>query len=74
MASRGSILASRGENFGVSLVESLSLGKPVITTDKVNIYKEIIESKAGLIAKDEVKSFTKEVYSNLKKQKKLEKT
>ena len=59
LASRGSILASRGENFGVSLVESLSLGKPVITTDKVNIYKEIIESKAGLIAKDEVKSFTK---------------
>ena len=37
-ASMGMVLASRGENFGVALVESLSCSKPVLTTNKVNIY------------------------------------
>ena len=32
------LLASHGENFGVSLVESLSMSRPVITTNKVNIF------------------------------------
>ena len=39
--SQGMVLCSNGENFGVSLVESLSLGKPVLTTNKVNIYNKI---------------------------------
>ena len=41
--SKAMVLCSYGENFGVSLVESLRLSKPVITTDKVNIYKSIIK-------------------------------
>ena len=57
LASKAMLLASHGENFGVSLAESLCVGKPVLTTYKVNIYKEILESKAGFIAKNDATSF-----------------
>tara|TARA_B100000965_G_scaffold405009_1_gene437514 strand:- start:1389 stop:2549 length:1161 start_codon:yes stop_codon:yes gene_type:complete len=56
-ASNGMVLSSHGENFGVSLVESLSCSRPVLTTDKVNIYKEILKSKAGYVSKNNVNSF-----------------
>jgi len=61
--SKGMVLASHGENFGVSIVESLSCSKPVLTTNKVNIYKKIIKYKSGYISKDNVNSF----FSILKK-------
>ena len=57
--SKAMISATHGENFGISLVESLSLGKPVLTTFKVNIYKEILKYKAGLISKDKTKDISK---------------
>ena len=53
------LLPSHGENFGVALVESLSFSKPVLTTFKVNIYKDILNYKAGLVSKDTVNGFTK---------------
>ena len=59
LASKGMVLASHGENFGVSLVESLSLNRPVITTNKVNIYKQILKYKAGLISNNNVNDFSK---------------
>ena len=61
--SKAMVLASHGENFGVSIVESLSCSKPVLTTNKVNIYKKIIKYKSGYISKDNVNSF----FSILKK-------
>ena len=54
LASRGMVLFSRGENFGVSIVESLSLEKPVLITNKVNIYKEILKYDAGFVCRDKV--------------------
>ena len=51
------VLASHGENFGLSLAESLSCSKPVLITNKVNIYKSIIKFNSGLVAKDNVKDF-----------------
>ena len=57
--SKAMLLASHGENFGVALVESLSLGKPVITTNKVGISDDIIKYKAGIISNDDVASFTR---------------
>ena len=68
-SSEAMLLASNGENFGVSIVESLSFGKPVITTNKVNIYEEIIKYKSGLICNNNVKSFSEAIiqYINLKK-------
>ena len=59
LASSGMVLSSHGENFGVSLVESLCCSKPVLTTNKVNIYEEIIKYDAGLISKNTVSDFTK---------------
>ena len=61
--SKAMVLSSHGENFGVSIVESLSCSKPVLTTNKVNIYKKIIKYKSGYISKDNVDSF----FSILKK-------
>ncbi len=57
--SKAMLLPSHGENFGVSLVESLSFSKPVLTTFKVNIYKDILNYKAGLVSKNTVNGFTK---------------
>ena len=70
-ASKAMLLSSHGENFGVSLVESLSCHTPVITTEKVNIYNEIKNSEAGLISKDNFKSFFKSLkkFDNLKENK-----
>ncbi len=59
LASEGMVLPSHGENFGVALVESLSMSKPVITTFKVNIFKQIIKHNAGIISNDNFKDFSK---------------
>ena len=59
MASKAMVLPSHGENFGISLVESLSLGRPVLTTFKVNIYREILKYKVGLVSRDKTKYFSK---------------
>ena len=55
--SKAMLLPSHGENFGVSLVESMCFGKPVLTTNKVNISKEILKFKAGYISNDDVNSY-----------------
>ena len=57
VASQGMVLPSNGENFGIALAESLSCSRPVLTTYKVNIYKEIIENRAGLISQNNTNSF-----------------
>ena len=46
------ILPSHQENFGISVAESLALGTPVLISDKVNIWREIVEMKAGLVGED----------------------
>lgn len=46
------ILPSHTENFGIAVAESLSCSKPVIITDKVNIFHEISNYNAGLISSD----------------------
>lgn len=42
------ILPSHSENFGVAVVEALSCSLPVLISNKVNIWREIIEMEAGL--------------------------
>ena len=46
------VLPSHQENFGISVAEALSCGKPVLISDKVNIWREIAASKAGLVGAD----------------------
>lgn len=51
-------LASHQENFGIVVAEALSCEIPVVTTTKVNIWREIERADAGMIAIDNDDSFT----------------
>ena len=46
------ILPSHQENFGIAVAEALSCGKPVLISDKVNIWREIEGDGAGLVEPD----------------------
>lgn len=46
------VLPSHQENFGLAVVESLACGTPVLLSDQVNIWREIITDGAGLAAPD----------------------
>jgi glycosyltransferase involved in cell wall biosynthesis len=46
------LLPSHSENFGVAVVEALAVGRPVLISDKVNIWREIEGDHAGLIDDD----------------------
>ena len=54
-----SILPSHGENFGVSVVESLYAKTPIICTNKVGVYKEIKKYKCGLVINNTQSSIKK---------------
>jgi glycosyltransferase involved in cell wall biosynthesis len=47
-----SILPSHQENFGISVVESLACGRPVLISDQVNIWREIKSAEAALVQPD----------------------
>lgn len=48
------VLPSHQENFGISVVEALACGLPVLISNKVNIWREIEAMHAGLVAPDDV--------------------
>lgn len=52
------ILPSHQENFGIVVVEALGCGTPILTTNKVNIWREIINSGAGLVEEDTQQGIT----------------
>jgi glycosyltransferase involved in cell wall biosynthesis len=47
------ILPSHQENFGMVIAEALSVGTPVFLTNKVNLWREVVESDAGIVANDD---------------------
>ncbi len=46
------LLPSHQENFGIAVVEALACRKPVLISNKVNIWREIIESGGGMVSDD----------------------
>jgi glycosyltransferase involved in cell wall biosynthesis len=48
------VLPSHQENFGIAVAEALALSKPVLITNKVNIWQEIAADGAGLVVNDDV--------------------
>ncbi|MEI8285518.1 MAG: glycosyltransferase, partial [bacterium] len=46
------ILPSHQENFGIAVVEALACNKPVLISNKVNIWREIAEDHACLVEND----------------------
>lgn len=51
-ASQAFVLPSHTENFGIAVVESLAAGRPVLISDKVNIWKPIQDAGVGLVEPD----------------------
>jgi glycosyltransferase involved in cell wall biosynthesis len=46
------VLPSSQENFGIAVVEALACGRPVLISNKVNIWREIQAAQCGLIEED----------------------
>ncbi|MCW5936380.1 MAG: glycosyltransferase [Fimbriimonadaceae bacterium] len=47
------VLPSHQENFGIVVAEALACGRPVLISDKVNIWREIEADGAGLVEPDD---------------------
>ena len=54
-------LPTHQENFGITIVESLSSKRPVITTNKTNIWKHIKNYKAGFVGNDNIAGLQKNI-------------
>lgn len=48
------ILPSHQENFGIAVVEALACGRPVLITDRVNIWRELAEDGAAFVEQDDL--------------------
>jgi len=51
-AAEAFILPSHQENFGIVVAEAMACGRPVLLSNKVNIWREVAADGAGLIAND----------------------
>lgn len=54
-ASEAFVLPSHQENFGIVVAEALGCGKPVLISNKVNIWREIEADHAGIVVDDDLK-------------------
>ena len=52
------VLPSHQENFGIAVVEALACNKPVLISNKVNIWREVVDDGAGAAAGDDLAGTT----------------
>jgi len=52
-------LPSHQENFGVVVAEALACGTPVLISDKVNIWQDIVADEVGLVEEDDLTGTTR---------------
>ncbi|MEA5552367.1 hormogonium polysaccharide biosynthesis glycosyltransferase HpsP [Anabaena cylindrica UHCC 0172] len=50
------VLPSYYENFGIAVAEAMVAGKPVIISDQVHIYQQVVDSESGWVGKTDVES------------------
>jgi len=60
------ILPSHQENFGMVVAESLYCSTPVLISDKVNIWKEVADANAAIVAPDTVEGAAELIHQWLK--------
>ncbi len=48
------VLPSYTENFGIAVVESMAMGLPVVISNKVNIWREVVQAHGGLVVNCDV--------------------
>jgi len=53
-AAEAFVLPSHQENFGIAVVEALACGTPVLISNKVNIWREVVADGGGLAEKDDL--------------------
>jgi glycosyltransferase involved in cell wall biosynthesis len=68
------VLPSHQENFGIAVAEALACCKPVLISNQVNIWREIQEGNAGIVAADTIEGTIDllERWTNLNTDKKIE--
>jgi glycosyltransferase involved in cell wall biosynthesis len=55
------VLPSHQENFGISVVEALACDKPVLISNKVNIWREIAGANAGIVMSNDFESIKESI-------------
>lgn len=58
-AAEAFVLPSHQENFGVAVAESMAAGRPVLISNKVNIWREVEQVGGGLVENDDVAGTTR---------------
>jgi glycosyltransferase involved in cell wall biosynthesis len=53
-SSEAMILPSHQENFGLVVAEALACHTPVLLSNKVNIWRDVVDDEAGLVAADDL--------------------
>jgi glycosyltransferase involved in cell wall biosynthesis len=53
------VLPSHQENFGIAIVEALACGTPVLISNKINIWREILADAAGFADEDDLVGTTR---------------